>query len=525
MSVRSVARRAVSIGRGRAGVHAIAFAAGCYAASGCTGEPGQGPADAAPADAAPVDAAPVDAAPASPDAAPAAPRFVQVAYAHASNRGANDLFGASVAVAGDMILVGAPGEASAAAGIDGDQGDDSIRDRGAVYAFRRDDAGWQQEAYIKPTFPQFDPERPFTGEGQFGQIVAISGDTLAVAAPIDFSQGFFDSGAVYVFRRSDTGWQHEAFFSIPDAYMFGASMALDGDTLAAWLPCERVIDDPLILRGAGGPWAAGEPECAAIHVFRRSGTSWSEEARIPYPSAELRLAPDVYGTPMALSGDTLVIGGSWDDSGATGIDGDPNDGSAPNSGAVHVFRRNGTSWHQEAYVKASNAEASDGFGISVALAGDTLVVGAYGEDSGAKGIDGDQQDNSAQTSGAVYVFRRSGTAWQQEAYVKASRSREGDAFGINLALSGDTLAVTSGARALDHPGQGAVLLFHRSDTGWQEDPHAIVASESHDDIGGFGAIALSGDTLVIGSPSDGPDTATGALYQSGAIYVFQRVRD
>jgi hypothetical protein len=504
MGGRSITRRARSMSRGRARLRAVALAAGCYAASGCMGEPGQGPVDAAPEDAAPEDAALVD-------AALAAPRFVQVAYIHASNRGPHDFFGTSVAVAGDMILAGAPGEESAASGIGGDQEDDSVWSRGAVYSFQRGDAGWQQEAYIKPTL--LDPERPYIREGWFGQTVAMSGDTLAVAAPIDSRQGI-DSGAVYVFRRSDAGWQHEAFFNVPDAFMFGAAMALDGDTLAAWQPCGEVYDGPLILRGAGGPWAVAEPECAAIHVFRRSGTTWSEEARIPYPpSAEHRFDPDVYATPMALSGDTLVIGGKWDDSGAT------------DSGAVHVFRRTGTTWQQEAYVKASNAEVDDKFGRSVALAGDTLVVGAFDEDSGATGIDGDQQDNSAPNSGAVYVFRRTGTVWQQEAYVKASHSREGDRFGHSVALSGDTLAVGSRATGLDQPGQGAVLLFHRSDEGWQEDPHAVVSSDSHDENGWFGTIALEGDTLVIGSPSAGPDPMYPDLYQTGAMYVFQRVRD
>ena len=106
---------------------------------------------------------------------------------------------------------------------------------------------------------------------------------------------------------------------------------------------------------------------------------------------------------------------------------------------------------QQAYLKASNTGASDLFGLSVALSGDTLAVGAYFEGSAATGIDGNQADNSAVSSGAVYVFTRTGGVWSQQAYLKASNTGGidqfglgGDQFGYSVALSGDTLAV--GAR-------------------------------------------------------------------------------
>ena len=107
-----------------------------------------------------------------------------------------------------------------------------------------------------------------------------------------------------------------------------------------------------------------------------------------------------------------------------------------------MFVREGTTWSQEAYIKASNPDEEDYFGASVALSGDTLVVGAYGEASSATGFNGDQSDNTKHRAGAVYVFVREGTTWSQEAYIKASNTDEGDDFGYNsVALSGDTLAV------------------------------------------------------------------------------------
>ena len=116
----------------------------------------------------------------------------------------------------------------------------------------------------------------------------------------------------------------------------------------------------------------------------------------------------LFGHSVALSGDgnTLAVGTNLEDSNATGVNGNQADNSASDSGAVYVFTRSGSSWSQQAYVKASNTEANDNFGISVALSadGNTLAVGAYGEDSNATGINGNQADNSASSSGAVYVY-------------------------------------------------------------------------------------------------------------------------
>src|SRR5207253_2675150 len=122
---------------------------------------------------------------------------------------------------------------------------------------------------------------------------------------------------------------------------------------------------------------------------------------------------DFFGWPVALAGATLAIGARYEDSNATGINGNQADDSASGSGAAYVFTRSATTWSQQAYVKASNAGANDQFGLSLALAEDALVVGAPGEDSSATGIDGNQADNSASSSGAAYVFGRAGTTWSQ----------------------------------------------------------------------------------------------------------------
>src|SRR5205823_3210346 len=133
---------------------------------------------------------------------------------------------------------------------------------------------------------------------------------------------------------------------------------------------------------------------------------------------------DGFGNSVAVSGDTVVVGALWESSNATGVDGDGSDNSALYSGAAYVFVRNGTTWSQQAYLKASNTGTSDGFGMSVAVSGDTVVVGAIFEDSNATGVNGDQNDNSALISGAAYVFVRNGTTWSQQAYLKASNTED-----------------------------------------------------------------------------------------------------
>src|SRR5262249_25486086 len=123
-------------------------------------------------------------------------------------------------------------------------------------------------------------------------------------------------------------------------------------------------------------------------------------------------AQDGFGVSVSLSGDTLAVGATGEDSAATGVNGNQADNSTELAGAVYVFARNGTTWTQQAYVKASNSGLLDDFGISVSLSGDTLAVGADFESSAATGVDSDptgvnsdQTDNSAFGAGAVYVFR------------------------------------------------------------------------------------------------------------------------
>ena len=192
-------------------------------------------------------------------------------------------------------------------------------------------------------------------------------------------------------------------------------------------------------------------QAGAAYVFVRNGATWTQQA---YLKASNTDAFDLFGYSAAVSGDTVVVGAYGEASHATGIDGDQTDNSASQAGAAYVFVRNGITWTQQAYLKASNTNGGDFFGYSVAVTGDTVVAGAFGEDGNSTGIGGDQTNNTAPQSGAAYVFLRTGVIWTQQTYLKASNTDAGDFFGYSVAASSDTTVVGAYAEASSATGIG-----------------------------------------------------------------------
>jgi len=231
-----------------------------------------------------------------------------------------------------------------------------------------------------------------------------------------------------------------------------------------------------------------------------------------------------------VSGDTVVAGAWTEDSAATGIDGDGANNTAADSGAAYVYARTGTTWAQQAYLKASNTGGSDYFGWSVALAGDTLVIGAPYEDSSATGAGGNQASEATPNSGACYVLTRSGTTWTQQAYLKASNPGAGDSFGWSVAGRGGQVAVGApfedssatapgGDQANDAAvDSGAAYLFGRAGSTWAQLIYVKPANTGAADEFGYG-IALAADALVVGAW--GEDGVSEAPANSGAAYVFR----
>jgi cysteine-rich repeat protein len=466
--------------------------------------------------------------------------LAQLHYVKASNTGQGDQFGESMAVSADgsTIAVGASAEDSAATGVGGDQDGGGATNSGAVYIYVRSGLRLTQQAYLK---------------APFGSKVALSADgsTLAVSAPFEDSaatgiggnpvdDAAEDAGAVYVYARQGTTWALQTYLKASntdafDNFGFGLSLSADGATLAV-----GAYQEASAATGIGGDQSDNSRYGAgAVYVYTRTGTLWSQQAYLK------AIGTRNFGVSVALSSDgsTLAVGGYGESSGATGIDGDPTDQSAPASGAAYVFTRTGATWHQQAYVKASNTDAGDFFGYSVALSRDgaTLAVGAPWEASAATGIDGPQGDNSIGSAGAVYVYTRSGVTWAQAAYVKASHAGFQD-FGWSVALSGNGSALLVGApdestdaRGIDgaataetSPNAGAAYLFSRTGTTWAQQ-HYIKAShpDEFDQFGHGIAISSDGSTSVVGAFwESGSSTGIGGIpdnnsYASGAVYVFQ----
>ena len=362
----------------------------------------------------------------------------QQAYLKASNPDIEDRFGAPVAISADTIVIGATEEDSNATGVNGQQGNNLSMASGAAYVFVRNGTTWSQEAYLKASNAEaFD---------RFGSDVAVSGDVVAVGAADDSNatgvngnqanNSASSSGAVYLFRRNAGSWSQEAYVKASNTQSgdaFGDSIAIEGETLVVG----AFLEDSAATGVNGDQTNNDASNSGAVYVFRRNAGSWSQEA---YMKASNPDSGDWFGT-VALSGDTIVVGANAEESNATGVNGDQSNNDAEDAGAAYVFRRNAGSWGQEAYLKASNTEPDELFGSSVAVSGNTVVVGAPREDSAATGINGDQSDNSARYSGAAYVFERDGSTWDQTAYVKASNAERDDLFGSSVALSGSVLVV------------------------------------------------------------------------------------
>jgi hypothetical protein len=377
--------------------------------------------------------------------------WAQEAYIKASNTRAGAQFGVSVALSGDTLAVGSYGESSHATGVNGDPTDTSAYSSGAAYVFTRAGTTWSQQAYLKPS-----TTRIYT---YFGISVALDGDTLGVGAygesskatgvngdQADASMSY--AGAAYVFQRTGGAWAQEAYLKASNtrtSAQFGVSIALSKDTLAVGSSAESSG-----ATGVNGDQAdTSAYYSGAVYVFSRAAGSWSQQAYVKASNARQYAG---FGGSVALSGETLAVGSYGESSGATGVNGDQTDGGLSSAGAAYVFARAQGSWSQQAYIKATNTRASAQFGHSVALAGDTLVVGSYSESSDAVGVNGDAADPSMSYAGAAYVYRRRGVAWATASYLKASNTRGNALFGIQVAAAPDALAVGSSGESSEATG-------------------------------------------------------------------------
>ena len=407
---------------------------------------------------------------------------------------------------------------------------------------------------------------------QFGNSVSLSddGNTLAVGAHLEdsnstgvgraeSSNNADESGAVYIFTRSTVTatWSQQAYIKASNADRFGKdrfgfslSISDDGNTLAVGAPGEDSNST-----GVNGLEENNLSSAGAAYLFIRDNNSqWTQKA---YIKASNTGRSDQFGKSLSLSGDgnTLAVGAWQEDSNSTGVNSDEqNNNSAGDSGAVYVFAHSTVTetWSQQAYIKASNTDilsfGGDLFGSSVSISddGNTLAVSAHSEDSSATGVDGEQNNNDSDDSGAVYIFTRINGTWSQQAYIKTSDTDAFDQFGSSVSLSGDgnTLAVgaigedssatgVGGAQGNLKTGYeaGAVYVFTRSSDNWSQQAY-IKASNTgeQDQFGKSVSLSDDGNTLAVsawredsnakGVDGNQDDSDNGS--DSGATYVFTR---
>ena len=310
-----------------------------------------------------------------------------------------------------------------------------------MYIYRLTGGTWTQTARLKPS------NAGNGSEHKFGESLALSANGLHVAVgakgdayfgtsivagnSVTSNFGNPNSGAVHVFKYNGTQWNQEAYIKASNSaqdMLFGTAVSINdfGTRIAV---------------GATGK----DAEKGAAYVYRRSGTTWTEEEYISNASGD---ANDHFGNAVSISGNgnTLAIGVEDEDSDTTGLDSTANN-NATDSGAVYLYHRSGTNWTQEEYIKADNPDSYDHFGISVKMnySGGFLAVGSRLERADTIGVyDVGSNSNSTSPRGAVYIFRRvNGTLnnWAQKAYVKGIK---GD-FGYAIGLSNDAKVMGVGA--------------------------------------------------------------------------------
>ena len=379
-----------------------------------------------------------------PESEKAAEDAMQQARLVANDGAAGEELGFSVAFSSDTAVVGSRRGLSA---------------QGAAYVFTRTGSTWTQQARLVAD--------DGTAVDRFGESVALSGNTILVGSVWSDVGATNNQGAAYVFVRTGSTWVQQAKLVADDGGaddLFGVSVALHGNTA---------------LVGANGVAGGG-----AAYVFERSGSTWMQQAKLV---AEDRSGGDQFGFVTALFGDTALVGADWDNVGAN-VD----------QGSAYVFIRSGTTWTQQAKLIAQDGAANDHFAKSVAVFGDTALIGEPLDDVGA---------NPSQ--GSAYVFERTGSSWTQAAKLLALDGNPSDRFGFSVAVDGD--AVLVGAPYDDN--RGSAYVFARSGPTWTQ--QSKLQSQSGATSAFYGSsVDLDADMALVGAYLEdvGPNVDQGAAY-------------
>lgn len=354
-------------------------------------------------------------------------------------------------------------------------------------------------------------------DDRFGSSVAIDGNTLVVGAPFEDSPDAAsaelntrtDSGAAYVFVFRNNAWRLLAILKASDAKAcdgFGTSVDIQGDTIIVGAP--GLLTPPSLPQNCTSFTQPG-----SAYIFKRSGLAWNEAAILKASNAGVG---DQFGETVAVDQTTIAVGAIGEDT------------TFSNSGAVYVFGLNATGqWSEQAFIKGSQPLVDDAMGTSLALQGETLVVGAPNTITAQPGG----------PSGSVYVFSRDANGrWTEQARLTASNAATGDEFGKSVALFDDFLAVGAwledSNQVAGRPGNGilsdagAVYVFSRAGVKWTEEQ--ILKASNADANDWFGNnLVLQGKTLAAGAIGEDSNLNSGlsgnGATNAGAVYIWERI--
>jgi len=365
-----------------------------------------------------------------------------------------DWFGIAVAIEDHWAIVGASAD---------DNGNGISA--GAAYVYRFDGSAWIEQQRLLASDGAKDD--------RFGGSVAISGDVALVGAADNDNQNGADAGAAYVFRRDGSTWYEDAKLLAFDGAgddTFGAGLDLDGDLAIIGSP--RDNDN-----GA---------DSGSAYIYRFDGTQWVQEQKLLASDAA---AYDGFGIALKIRGDVAVIG-------ATGNDNE----NGADAGAAYVFRRDGSTWQEEAKLIASDGAEEDFLGGDVATDGQCIVLGAPAD------------DDLGDRCGAAYVFRYERGAWIEDAKLLATDGWVDQEFGRNIAMQGDVLVVGAYAYfAQGYGSGGSAYVFTRQGSDWIQTERLLPSDVEEDDYFGD-SVAISGSVILVGARGDNDKT--------GAAYIF-----
>jgi hypothetical protein len=349
---------------------------------------------------------------------------------------------------------------------------------GAAYIFTRSGTTWTEQAKITASDGGVDQ--------QFGYSVSISddGNTVIVGTNAAANSNYYN-GSAYIFTRSGSTWSQQAKLVAGDPQAgvnFGRAISISGDGNTV-LVCAHGDD-------------TGGTNAGSAYVFTRSGSTWSQQAKI---QADVIGSNDQFGFSGSLNGDgnTAIIGANLETT------------TVSNQGAAYIFTRSGSTWSQQAKIVASDPGASDYFGweVSISEDGNTVVVGAYNND---------EVDTNA---GAAYIFTRSGTTWSQQAKLTASDGAANDWLGytVDISNNGNTAVVGSQQEDSVAADSGAVYIYYRSGTTWSQQAKLKASDAQTSDKLTATSVTISGDGKTIIACASLEDT--GGI-SAGSAYVF-----